>query len=116
MQEQRADYTNTLRALSRGEEPAGLSSWITRWHARLDAEGRARAEALRSMRAVNPAVIPRNHRVEEALLAAEEHFDLAPLRELVSVLATPFDLAPEHAKYAEPPPPEFANYCTFCGT
>ena len=116
MQEERADYTNTFRALSRGEEPAGLSSWITRWHARLDAEGRARAEALRAMRTVNPAVIPRNHRVEEALLAAEERFDLAPLRELVSVLATPFDLAPAHAKYAEPPPPEFANYCTFCGT
>ena len=116
MQEQRADYTNTFRALSRGEEPAGLSEWIARWHARLDAEGRARSEALRAMRAVNPAVIPRNHRVEEALLAAEERFDLAPLRELVSVLATPFDLAPAHAKYAEPPPPEFANYCTFCGT
>lgn len=116
MHEARADYTNTFRVLSCGEEPAGLSAWITRWHARLDAEGRARGEALRTMRAVNPAVIPRNHRVEEALLAAEERLDLAPLRELVSVLATPFDLSPAHAKYAEPPPPEFANYCTFCGT
>ena len=116
MQAQRADYTNTLRALSRGEEPNGLSAWIARWHARLASEGRARSEALRAMRAVNPAMIPRNHRVEEALLAAEERFDLAPLRELVTVLSTPFDLAPAHAKYAEPPPPDFANYCTFCGT
>ena len=116
MQERRADYTNTFRALSDGQEPEGLSGWITRWHARLDSEGRALSEALRAMRAVNPAVIPRNHRVEEALLAAEERSDLAPLRELVAVLSMPFDLAPAHAKYAEPPPPEFANYCTFCGT
>jgi len=116
MQEERADYTNTFRALSRGEEPAGLSAWITRWHARLESDGRARREALRAMRSVNPAVIPRNHCVEEALLAAEERLDLAPLHELVRVLATPFELASADAKYAEPPPPEFANYCTFCGT
>ena len=112
----RADYTGTFRALSRGERPDALHAWLPRWHARLDAEGRPREESLRAMRTVNPAVIPRNHRVEEALLAAEERGDLAPLHELVSALAHPFDPAPAHAGYEEPPPPGLANYCTFCGT
>jgi uncharacterized protein YdiU (UPF0061 family) len=65
---------------------------------------------------VNPAVIPRNHRVEAALAAAEERGDLAPLHALLTVLSRPFELAPEHARFAEPPPPEWAGYCTFCGT
>ena len=116
MQDARADLTNTFRALSRGEEPAELASWIPRWHARLDAEGRPRSEVLRAMRGANPAVIPRNHRVEAVLAAAEERGDLQPLRELLAVLARPFDLAAEHAHYADPPPPEFAGYCTYCGT
>ena len=116
MQDARADFTNTFRALSRGEEPSELSSWIPRWHARLDEEDRPRSDALRAMRRVNPAVIPRNHRVEAALAAAEERGDLQPLRELLTVLAHPFDLPAEHAHYADPPPPEFAGYCTYCGT
>jgi uncharacterized protein YdiU (UPF0061 family) len=65
---------------------------------------------------VNPAVIPRNHRVEHALAAAEEHGDLAPFRELLAVLARPYELAAEHAEFAEPPPPGFSGYCTYCGT
>ena len=117
MQEKRADFTNTFRALSLGETPAGLEAWVARWQARLSREGRPRAEALASMRAVNPAVIPRNHRVESALAAAEERGDLGPFRELLSVVARPFDLSPEHAMYAEPAPKEFAEfYCTYCGT
>jgi uncharacterized protein YdiU (UPF0061 family) len=76
-----------------------------------------REEAFGAMRAVNPAVIPRNHRVEEALAAAEERDDLAPFRELLAVVSQPFELATEHAAYAEPAPNEFSEfYRTFCGT
>jgi len=116
MQDRRADYTNTFRVLSLGRAPEGLAGWVARWHARLAAEGRVLDEALRAMRAVNPAVIPRNHLVEEALAAAEERGDYAPLHGLVAVLATPFELAESQSRFAEPPPPEFAHYCTFCGT
>jgi uncharacterized protein YdiU (UPF0061 family) len=116
MQDQRADFTRTFRALSNGEEPAGLEAWTTRWNARLAREARPRDAALASMRTVNPAVIPRNHRVEHALAAAEEHGDLAPFRELLAVLARPYELAAEHAEFAEPPPPGFSGYCTYCGT
>ena len=116
MQDRRADYTNTFRVLSLGRAPEGLAGWVARWHTRLAAEGRVLDEVLRAMRAVNPAVIPRNHLVEEALAAAEERGDYAPLHGLVAVLATPFELAESQSRFAEPPPPEFAHYCTFCGT
>ena len=116
MQEERTDFTATFRALSDGLSPRGLERWMPRWHARLAREPRPAADALRSMRAANPAVIPRNHRVEAALSAAEDHGDLAPFRALLAALARPFDPAPQHAEYADPPPPEFEGYRTFCGT
>ena len=117
MQAAHADFTNTFRALSSGATPEGLEAWVARWHARLDRDGRVREEAFGAMRAVNPAVIPRNHRVEEALAAAEERDDLAPFRELLAVVSRPFELATGHAAYAEPAPREFSEfYRTFCGT
>jgi uncharacterized protein YdiU (UPF0061 family) len=67
------------------------------------------------MRSVNPAVIPRNHRVEEALTAAEEHDDLAPTHELLAALASPYDPPAGAGKYREPPADE-CGYRTFCGT
>ena len=68
------------------------------------------------MRSANPAVIPRNHRVEAALAAAEQRADLAPFQELVRVLSTPFDLASADAPYADPPPRGSCDYRTYCGT
>ena len=61
------------------------------------------------------AVTPRNHRVEEALAAAEERDDLAPLHELLAVLASPYEPTGDWAKYREPPADE-CGYRTFCGT
>ena len=58
--------------------------------------------------------IPRNHRVEEALAAAERD-DLTPLHELLDVLASPFVVKPERAKFTLPPPDD-GGYQTFCGT
>ena len=67
------------------------------------------------MRAVNPAYIPRNHRVAAALAAAEAG-DLGLADELASVLATPYDDQPRLAHYADPPRPEEVVRETFCGT
>jgi serine/tyrosine/threonine adenylyltransferase len=62
-------------------------------------------------------VIPRNHRVEEALAAASEHDDLAPFDQLLAALKLPFDETPDLAPYAEPAPRQVtAAYQTFCGT
>ena len=67
------------------------------------------------MRGVNPVVIPRNHRVEEALSAAEERDDLSALHQLLDALASPYEERPELAKYRDPPADE-CGYRTFCGT
>jgi uncharacterized protein YdiU (UPF0061 family) len=69
------------------------------------------------MHRVNPAYIPRNHRVEEALAAASQHGDLAPFDALLEVITHPFDERPGWESYAEPAPREVtARYKTFCGT
>jgi uncharacterized protein YdiU (UPF0061 family) len=68
------------------------------------------------MRAVNPAFIPRNHLVEEALSAAVDHGDLEPFETLLGVLSRPYDDQPRHRRYAEPPRPEQVVHQTFCGT
>jgi uncharacterized protein YdiU (UPF0061 family) len=120
MQEHAADYTNTLRLLcavaERGAAPAGYEAWVTRWRARLGQESYAPQEAAALMRANNPAVIPRNHRVEAALNAAVALGDFAPLEALLAVLATPFDHQPAHAEYSNPPAPSERVYQTYCGT
>ena len=68
------------------------------------------------MRRVNPAFIPRNHRVEAVIVAAQARGDFAPLDELLRVLSAPFDEQPDLAAYADPPKPEEVVLETFCGT
>jgi uncharacterized protein YdiU (UPF0061 family) len=69
------------------------------------------------MRRINPAIIPRNHRVEQALEAAVERGDLGPFRELLEALAQPYDdPGARFAAYMEPPRPEERVLATFCGT
>jgi uncharacterized protein YdiU (UPF0061 family) len=65
----------------------------------------------------NPAVIPRNHRVEEALAAASDSGDLRPFESLLNALQRPFDEIPALARFAEPATGEFmVQFRTFCGT
>ena len=102
-------------------EPAALSPWLERWRGRCTREdggdgGAGLARATR-MRQVNPWLIPRNHRVEEALAAASEHGDLTLLERLLAALRDPYDEDPAFARYAEPAPAQVsAGYQTFCGT
>jgi uncharacterized protein YdiU (UPF0061 family) len=121
MQKVRADFTNVFRDLSGEGPPAGdrydepaFREWHARWRDRLGREGRPAGEVAAAMRAANPAVIPRNHRVEEALAAAERD-DLSPLHDLLAALASPFEDRPGLAKYRDPPADE-CGYRTFCGT
>ena len=116
-----------LRALfadANGLRTEAPDAWLARWRARCaseDHEVRASASAgidrARAMRSVNPLVIARNHRVEEALAAASNDGDLGPFEQLLDALRRPYDEAPERAQYAEPAPVEVtARYRTFCGT
>ena len=122
MQKSRADFINTFRDLSADESPTGdryedpdFGVWHSQWQLRLHREGRPSTLAHAAMRDVNPAVIPRNHRVEEALAAAEDHDDLSVLHRLLATLAMPYEAGADSAMYQEPPPDD-CNYRTFCGT
>ncbi|MFZ4810503.1 MAG: protein adenylyltransferase SelO [Ilumatobacteraceae bacterium] len=92
-----------------------FDAWTSRWLARLDAEGRGRSEVANSMDAANPAYIPRNHLVEEALAAATAG-DLDPMHRLLDALAQPFTERPGLERYAEPSLDTSGRYQTFCGT
>jgi uncharacterized protein YdiU (UPF0061 family) len=122
MQKSRADFTNTFRDLSSEGPPAGeqyqepdFQAWYSRWQDRLGRDGLPKASACAVMRAANPAVIPRNHRVEEALSAAEDHDDLSVLHRLLAALASPYEEGADSAAYRDPPLDD-GNYRTFCGT
>ncbi len=126
----KADFTLTFRGLSEAagnpaadakvralfDDPAAFDAWAATWRTRLALEDRDPAARADAMRAVNPAFIPRNHLVEEALTAAVESGDLAPFEKLLAVLARPFDDQPDVPEYALPPRPEQVVRATFCGT
>jgi uncharacterized protein YdiU (UPF0061 family) len=122
MRKSRADFTNTFRELSSAEFTTGdryedpeFRAWYSQWQLRLGRDGPPTNSANALMRSVNPAVIPRNHRVEEALSAAEEHDDLSVLQRLLAALESPFEMRTELAPFQEPPADD-CNYRTFCGT
>ena len=68
------------------------------------------------MRNVNPAFIPRNHRVEQALDAAIEYEDFSPFADLLTVLSRPYEVQETFADYANPPRTDERVFQTFCGT
>ena len=94
MASQKTDFTLTFRGLGgeldgRGDgaralfsDPAAFDQWAERWHARIAREPRHDAGRLERMRAANPKYIPRNHRIEEAIRAAEDRGDFAPFEDL----------------------------------
>ncbi|MDE2380343.1 protein adenylyltransferase SelO [Bradyrhizobium sp.] len=124
-----ADFTLTFRKLSGlaadvsaddaralFTDPAAFDQWAARWRQRSAAEPQAPSERQALMRSVNPAFIPRNHRIEAVIQSAMTNDDYAPFEELVKVLAKPFEDQPEYAAYQAPPKPEERVCQTFCGT
>ena len=96
-----------LRALF--TDAGALDAWLARW--------RTREPSGPAMRRVNPFVIARNHRVEEALAAASDDDDLAPFERLLAALREPFVEDDAQAPYAQPAAREVTDsYQTFCGT
>jgi uncharacterized protein YdiU (UPF0061 family) len=103
-----------------------FEAWLARWRERCAREddgaslkGEVAATDARAarMRRVNPWLIPRNHRVEEALAAASDEEDLGPFDRLLEALRHPYDEKAANACYAEPAPADVtACYRTFCGT
>ncbi len=132
MQRRSADFTNTFRLLTRLHQGFGPSSYgrlvegstiadpeLEAWHRRLDArrgrQPQSTIEVAALMRRHNPAVIPRNHKVEEALLAATDLRDVSVMERLLDVLATPYDHDRDLPAFQAPGSNE-GSYRTFCGT
>jgi uncharacterized protein YdiU (UPF0061 family) len=96
-------------------DPAVFHDWALEWRKRLAQETASPEERAAQMRNANPAFIPRNHRIEQAIAAAVQGNN-APFERLVRVLSRPFDDQPADAELAEPPAPHERVRATFCGT
>jgi serine/tyrosine/threonine adenylyltransferase len=106
-----------LRLQTLFESTRPLMDWLARWRNRVALEAATPDERAAGMRRISPLYIARNHRVEEALLAATADGDLGPFNRLLEVLAKPFDERPGLESFTAPAPPEMtAGYRTFCGT
>lgn len=119
MYQQQADFTNTFRSLSTDEaqdifETEDFKTWQKKWYLRLQKENTSLEMAKYSMRNINPAIIARNHYVEEALKFAEQG-DLSYVETLVDALRSPFTVKKEH-QHLQNPPKENGPFITYCGT
>jgi len=117
-----ADFTNTFKNLSSVNAPTGkhfdhieFTEWYSRYEKRRSKNGQTKEASITSMQKVNPAVIPRNHLVEQALAEAES-CNLNPMHELLSVLKHPYDYSNQNETFQTPPNPSDRVYQTFCGT
>ncbi len=121
MKDKKADYTNTFRALTdaSAEQPSWFAEddfkeWKNKWETRRGQQTESIEESNEVMRLSNPAVIPRNHRVEEAIEAAENG-DFSVLHKLNQVLALPYSHSKEQIPYTTPSTAS-VPYQTYCGT
>ena len=130
MAKNQADFTLTFRRLGDAAlgpdhdgaigqlfaDPTAYDEWAARWRQRLAGEPQDSTARRTAMRSVNPAFIPRNHRVEAVIEAAVNRDDFAPFEELLAVLSKPYEDQPAFSAYAEPPEPHERVLQTFCGT
>ena len=122
MHQYKADYTNTFCFLMNEKvkndevyKDENFLIWKKRWEERLKLNNNTSEKYLNLMRSANPLIIPRNHKVEEALDSANNN-DLSPLNELTKVLANPYQSQKGIANYQSAPPIADQKYQTFCGT
>ncbi len=125
-----ADFTLTFRALCEAAEspnkdeplkalfatPHQIETWLLAWRDRTGREPLSDTQTAAAMRAVNPAYIPRNHRIEQAIRAAQDDGDFSLFEALMAVLAKPYEDQPGFAAYASAPLPQEEVLRTFCGT
>jgi uncharacterized protein YdiU (UPF0061 family) len=111
---QPSDEDEAVRALFK--DGSAFDQWVGRWRERLAAESSDAVKRCVDMQLVNPAFIPRNHRIEQAIRAAEDHNDFSLFEKLHTVLTQPFADQPQAREYQKPPRPEEVVQATFCGT
>ena len=123
MQKNNIDYTNNFRALICETPPSGkiysdkeFVNWWKNWQERLKQNNKPLESSFCLMRDNNPAIIPRNHKVEEALSAAESSNDFSKLHKLLNALSKPYEENDALSDFCQLPKPEERVYQTFCGT
>lgn len=130
MQANQADFTLTFRYLCDMQleedklkkfdglfsESEAVNNWLKRWRVRLSAEKKSAEDIQKMMLKTNPAFIPRNHRVEQAIEAAVYQNDFSKVNNLIEILNTPFKDQPQNVDYMKPPKPDERVKATFCGT
>ena len=122
MHKNKADYTNTFCVLMEQNfkkdkiyNNQSFLDWKKQWQIRLKINNSLPKESLKLMRSSNPLVIPRNHKVEEALDAANSG-DLKPTKNLLKILEKPYEDRKEISEYQSPATLSGKIYKTFCGT
>ena len=122
MQKYKEDYTNTFIALTFNDLPQKgmfiseeFINWKKKWEETLTLQNKSKDEVFDLMKNSNPAVIPRNHRVEEALSAANNR-DFSVMNNLLKALSNPFEHSEFQKEYAKLPSTPQCNYRTYCGT
>ena len=123
MEKYKVDYTNTFVALTTGEithesiyNEEAFKEWYRLWEERLDRQKETKEEVRKLMKNHNPYVIPRNHRVEEALEDAVQRGDYSTMETLLRILSQPYAYIDEQKAYMTLPEPSSCPYRTFCGT
>ncbi len=122
MHQNKADYTNTFCFLmdenfqyNKIYNNSDFLIWKKRWNERLKQNNNTTEKCFSLMKSVNPQVIPRNHKVEEALESANNN-NLSPLKKLIKILEKPYEQLEENINYQSPAPISNIKYKTFCGT
>ena len=122
MHKSKTDYTNTFCILmdenikeDKIYKNESFLGWKKQWQERLKSHNNSPEKSLKLMWAANPLVIPRNHKVEEVLEAANND-DLKPMKNLLKVLEKPYENQEGISEYQSPAPPTDKKYQTFCGT
>jgi serine/tyrosine/threonine adenylyltransferase len=122
MENAKADFTSTFRDLSYENfsdkniyNSPDFKKWHSLWQARLSRNSKPIKSSLSVMRKCNPVIVPYNHLVEEALVAAEEG-DMNPFFKLLSALEKPFEFSPSNEIFLNSPVDPNPYYQTFCGT
>ena len=122
MHQNKTDYTNTFCYLmnKKIQDKKTFSNenfmvWKKRWEERLKLNNNTPEKCLKLMKSVNPLVIPRNHKVEEALEFANNN-DLSLVKKLIKILEKPYETQKEVDEYQSTAPKSDQKYQTFCGT
>ena len=121
MEKNKADYTNTfcyLMGINMNEkvyQDEGFKNWVSDWKKRSTLTNPGNEKQNKLMKEVNPTIIPRNHKVEEALVAAENN-NYEVMNKLLNVLKKPYDINKDISEFQTPAPLSKEKYQTFCGT